>query len=65
MFELGKSSPITNNMKAMQCALESAGVEFISDNDGGVGVRLGKVALESHGRSASIGRARLSGGHDD
>ena len=41
-FELGKSTPIENNLSAIRKALEAAGVEFIAENGGGVGVRLRK-----------------------
>jgi transcriptional regulator with XRE-family HTH domain len=64
-FELGKSTPITNNLEGMQRALEDGGVEFIAENGGGVGVRLGTLALESSGRSGSTGRATMDGGHHD
>jgi hypothetical protein len=39
-FETGKSTPIGNNLAAIQRALEAAGVEFIAENGGGAGVRL-------------------------
>jgi|UniRef100_UPI0031018639 transcriptional regulator with XRE-family HTH domain len=39
------SPPITiANLKAIQLALESAGVEFIPENGGGAGVRFSKPA---------------------
>jgi transcriptional regulator with XRE-family HTH domain len=41
-FEAGRSVPVTNNLDAIQRALESAGVEFIAENGGGAGVRLRK-----------------------
>jgi transcriptional regulator with XRE-family HTH domain len=41
-FEVGRSSPIANNLVAIQQALEAAGVEFIPENGGGAGVRLKK-----------------------
>jgi transcriptional regulator with XRE-family HTH domain len=39
-FETGKRTPIANNISAMQKAMEGAGVQFISENGGGAGVRL-------------------------
>ncbi len=39
-FETGKRTPIANNISAMQKAMEAAGVQFISENGGGAGVRL-------------------------
>tara|TARA_R110002124_G_scaffold118741_3_gene276260 strand:+ start:5241 stop:5378 length:138 start_codon:yes stop_codon:yes gene_type:complete len=39
-FETGKRTPITNNLAAIRIALENAGVDFIPENGGGVGVRL-------------------------
>ena len=42
-FETGNRSPIANNLAAIRAALESAGVEFIAENGGGAGVRLGKL----------------------
>lgn len=39
-FEVGRSIPITNNLLAIQTALEAAGVEFIPENGGGAGARL-------------------------
>jgi transcriptional regulator with XRE-family HTH domain len=42
-FELGKSTPIENNLSAIRRALEAAGVEFIAENGGGAGVRLRKA----------------------
>lgn len=39
-FERGKSTPIPNNMASIQSALETAGITFIPENGGGLGVRL-------------------------
>ncbi len=39
-FEVGKSVPMANNLAAIQAALEAAGVAFIPENGGGVGLRL-------------------------
>ena len=39
-FEVGRSSPMGNNLAAIRRALEAAGVEFIPENGGGAGVRL-------------------------
>ena len=41
-FEAGRSVTMTNNLEAIQRALEAAGVEFIDENGGGAGVRLRK-----------------------
>jgi hypothetical protein len=41
-FESGKTLPVTNNLDAIQRALEAAGVEFIEENGGGPGVRFRK-----------------------
>ena len=41
-FERGARTPYRNNLDAMRSALEKAGVEFIAENGGGVGVRLKK-----------------------
>jgi transcriptional regulator with XRE-family HTH domain len=41
-FEAGRTVPVTNNLDAIQRALETAGVEFIDENGGGPGVRLRK-----------------------
>ena len=38
-FEAGRSAPMTNNLAAIQTALEGAGVLFIPENGGGVGLR--------------------------
>ena len=39
-FEVGRSIPVTNNLSAIQTALEAAGIEFIPENGGGAGVRM-------------------------
>ncbi len=39
-FEIGHTVPLRHNMRAMQEALEAAGVEFIPENGGGAGVRM-------------------------
>ena len=41
-FEAGRTVPVTNNLEAIQRALETAGVDFIAENGGGPGVRLRK-----------------------
>ena len=41
-FERGTRIPHLNNLEAICIALESAGIEFISENGGGPGVRLAK-----------------------
>jgi transcriptional regulator with XRE-family HTH domain len=41
-FEGGKRVPGYNNLHALVRALEDAGVEFIPENGGGLGVRLKK-----------------------
>jgi transcriptional regulator with XRE-family HTH domain len=41
-FEAGRTVPVVNNLEAIQRVLESAGVDFISENGGGAGVRLRK-----------------------
>lgn len=43
-FEGGKSAPMTNNLAAIQVALEDAGISFIPENGGGAGLRLQKPA---------------------
>lgn len=42
-FEAGRTIPVTNNLEAIQRALEAAGVEFIDENGGGAGVRFSKT----------------------
>ncbi len=42
-FEAGGSTPMANNLRAMQAALEALGVEFIPENGGGAGVRMRKA----------------------
>jgi DNA-binding transcriptional regulator YiaG len=39
-FEKGRRVPTHNNLRAIQHCFESAGIEFIPENGGGVGVRL-------------------------
>ena len=39
-FEGGTSAPMGNNLRAIQEALETAGIEFIPEDGGGAGVRL-------------------------
>lgn len=41
-IERGASTPRARNLTAIQEALEKAGVDFISENGGGPGVRLRK-----------------------
>jgi len=41
-FEKGERSPRIATVAALRVALEAAGVEFIPENGGGVGVRLKK-----------------------
>ncbi|MEM9619411.1 MAG: helix-turn-helix transcriptional regulator [Pseudomonadota bacterium] len=43
-FERGARSPINASLAALTRALESGGVEFISENGGGPGVRLVKAS---------------------
>jgi hypothetical protein len=40
-FEGGATTPVINNLRAIQSALEAAGVAFIPENGGG-GVRMGR-----------------------
>ncbi|AXS39237.1 XRE family transcriptional regulator [Breoghania sp. L-A4] len=46
-FETGRSNPVKNNLNAIRTALETAGVEFISGNGGGPGVRLEKKLTQT------------------
>jgi len=39
-FERGARTPYAQNLAALRSALEGAGIEFIAENGGGVGVRL-------------------------
>ncbi|PRH86940.1 transcriptional regulator [Labrys okinawensis] len=41
-FELGKRTPMPNNLAAIRGALETAGVIFVDENGEGPGVRLRK-----------------------
>jgi DNA-binding transcriptional regulator YiaG len=41
-FELGQRQPIPATLAVVRAALEAAGIEFISENGGGAGVRLRK-----------------------
>jgi ribosome-binding protein aMBF1 (putative translation factor) len=51
-FEAGRTVPVTNNLEAIQRALEVAGVEFIAENGGGPGVRLRKPPLPDQTKKA-------------
>ena len=42
-FEKGRRTPNTNNLLALQKALETAGVVFVDENGEGPGVRLRKT----------------------
>jgi transcriptional regulator with XRE-family HTH domain len=42
-FERGRRTPNTNNLLALQKALETAGVIFVDENGEGPGVRLRKT----------------------
>jgi len=57
-FETGGHQPHPRTLKAIRSVLEGAGVEFISENGGGPGVRLWKGAVRqqpaSHGRRWDI-----------
>lgn len=39
-YERGSGTPVYNNLLAIQTALETAGVVFVPENGGGLGVRL-------------------------
>lgn len=41
-FETHVRTPLRNNQKAIQAALEAAGIEFIERDDGAVGILLRK-----------------------
>jgi DNA-binding XRE family transcriptional regulator len=41
-FERGKKEPSVSIAKVLRLSLEAAGIEFIPENGGGVGVRLRK-----------------------
>jgi transcriptional regulator with XRE-family HTH domain len=41
-FERGETTPQPRTLAAIRAALEAAGVEFITENGGGAGVRLRK-----------------------
>ena len=43
-LELGEGEPQKRTLTAIRTALEAAGVEFIEENGGGVGVRLRKIS---------------------
>jgi transcriptional regulator with XRE-family HTH domain len=45
-FERNVRVPMRQNLVSIVSALEAAGVQFIGENDGGVGVRFRKVELE-------------------
>lgn len=45
-FESNYRTPMRQNLLAIQSAIEAAGIEFITDNGGGVGVRFRKVEIE-------------------
>ena len=45
-FESNYRTPMRQNLLALQSAIEVAGIEFIPDNGGGVGVRFRKVVIE-------------------
>ncbi len=39
-FEAEKSAPMANNLRAIETALDAAGVQLIPENGGGAGLRL-------------------------
>ncbi|MDL2408048.1 helix-turn-helix transcriptional regulator [Rhizobium calliandrae] len=41
-FERGAHMPISNNLSSIIAAFQKAGIEFISENGGGAGVRFAK-----------------------
>ena len=41
-FERGAHMPINNNISSIIAAFQAAGIEFIPENGGGVGVRFNK-----------------------
>jgi len=41
-FERGAHMPISNNLSSIMTAFQEAGIEFIPENGGGVGVRFRK-----------------------
>ncbi|MEW9808720.1 helix-turn-helix domain-containing protein [Mesorhizobium marinum] len=41
-IEKGSADPKASTLRAIQSALESAGIQFIAENGGGPGVRLAK-----------------------
>ncbi len=45
-FERGLRVPHRNNLSAIREALENAGIKFIAENGGGVGVRLARRSGE-------------------
>jgi transcriptional regulator with XRE-family HTH domain len=55
----GAASGMANNVAAIRAALEAAGVEFIAENGGGVGVRLRKPA------QAAIPAEELNASNDE
>jgi transcriptional regulator with XRE-family HTH domain len=50
-IERGAADPRASTLVAIQRALEAAGIEFISENGGGPGVRLRKKASRRVGKS--------------